>query len=134
MKGCTMKKSKPQAQAKAIRRRCRRVRALALQPLDKRLVLSVTPPVAVNDVYSAPQDTPISITAPGLLANDTDAEHDPLTASLFSGPAHGTISLQPDGSFSYTPNSGFAGVDSFTYMANDGTSNSALAAVTLKIG
>ncbi|HVX61328.1 MAG TPA: Ig-like domain-containing protein, partial [Pirellulales bacterium] len=102
--------------------------------LDKRLVLSAAPPVAVNDVFSAPQDVPLSISSPGVLANDTDAENDALTASLFSGPAHGTLSLQADGSFDYMPDSGFSGIDSFTYFAGDGTSDSALAAVTLKIG
>src|SRR6185312_2883169 len=111
-----MKKSRKSAALKTNRRR---LRNLGLQMLDKRLVLSGAPPVAVNDVFSLPQDVPFNIAAPGLLANDTDAEADPLSASLFSGPAHGTLSLQADGSFGYTPNSGFAGVDSFTYRAND---------------
>ncbi len=127
-----MKKSKPSQQARAARRR--RVRTLGLQMLDKRLVLSAAPPVAVNDAFSAPADAPLSISSPGVLANDTDAEGDALTASLFSGPAHGTLSLQADGSFDYTPDSGFSGIDSFTYFAGDGTSDSTLAAVTLRIG
>ncbi|HEY3595029.1 MAG TPA: Ig-like domain-containing protein, partial [Polyangiaceae bacterium] len=127
-----MKKSPKSAALKTNRRR--RLRNPALQTLDKRLVLSGAPPVAVNDVFAVTQDVPLNITAPGLLVNDTDAESDVLSASLFSGPAHGTLSLQTDGSFGYTPNSGFTGVDSFTYRANDGTSFSTLAAVTLKVG
>ncbi|HVX64538.1 MAG TPA: cadherin-like domain-containing protein, partial [Pirellulales bacterium] len=128
-----MKKSKKLAAIKSLRRR-RRVRNAQLEALDKRLVLSGSPPVAANDLFAVQQDTPLSITAPGLLTNDSDPEGDSLTASLFSGPAHGTLALQADGSFSYTPDAGFAGVDSFTYQADDGTSKSALAAVTLKVG
>ena len=55
-----------------------------------------------------------------MLANDTDVEHDPLTAIRVTGPAHGTLSLNPDGSFTYMPAAGFFGSDGFTYKANDG--------------
>ncbi len=128
-----MKKSNQSARNKLARRRGR-ASLLGLEALDKRLVLSAAPPMAMNDAFISPQDAPLAITSPGLLANDTDAENDPLTASLFSGPAHGALTMQGDGSFNYTPDSGFVGVDSFMYSANDGTSNSNLAAVTLQIG
>ena len=55
-----------------------------------------------------------------MLANDTDADGDALTAVLIAGPAHGTLTLNADGSFTYTPAAGYNGTDSFTYRASDG--------------
>ncbi|MCK7476763.1 MAG: cadherin-like domain-containing protein [Candidatus Moduliflexus flocculans] len=86
------------------------------------------PPVAANDAYAANEGTMLGIAAPGVLANDTDADGDPLTASLV-GPANGVLALNADGSFNYTPNPGFSGIDSFLYAANDGTVASAAATV-----
>jgi hypothetical protein len=83
-----------------------------------------TPPVARDDAYTATEDTPLTIAAPGVLANDSDADADPLTAILATGPTHGTLNLHPDGSFTYTPNAGYTGPDSFTYFAYDGTDRS----------
>ena len=60
------------------------------------------------------------LTAPGVLANDTDAEGDALTAVLVSGPAHGDLSFNADGTFDYAPHANFNGSDSFTYKAFDG--------------
>jgi VCBS repeat-containing protein len=69
-----------------------------------------------------------------LLANDTDPEGQPLTAILQSGPGSGSLTLNSNGSFTYTPNADFNGTDSFTYFANDGTANSNLAAtVTITV-
>ena len=62
-----------------------------------------------------------NVPAPGVLGNDTDVEGDPLTAIKVSDPLHGTLTLNADGSFTYTPNGNFNGNDSFTYKANDGT-------------
>ena len=70
---------------------------------------------------------------PGVLANDTDAEGTTLTASLVTNPVNGTVTFNPDGSFSYTPNPGFNGVDSFTYRSNDSLANSAPATVSITI-
>ncbi len=60
-------------------------------------------------------------------------EQSPLTAVLVNGPQHGTLQLQPNGSFTYTPNANYNGTDSFTYRANDGSGGSELATVTLTI-
>jgi hypothetical protein len=60
------------------------------------------PPVANNDSYSTPQDTVLSIAAPGVLANDSDPEGHALTMIKDSDPANGTLSINPDGSFSST--------------------------------
>src|SRR5207249_2040184 len=75
--------------------------------------------VLADDSYTTPEDTTLTVTAPGVLANDTDVDGDPLTAILVNGPAHGTLSLNNDGSFTYTPALNYNGPDSFTYKAND---------------
>src|SRR5207248_1572260 len=81
------------------------------------LTITNATPAAVNDHYSILSSGTATITAAnGLLANDTD-DDDSLTASLVSGPSHGTLSLSSDGSFTYTPGGGFSTSDSFTYHA-----------------
>ena len=57
--------------------------------------------------------------APGVLGNDSDIDGDTLTAVLVSGPAHGTLALNSDGSFTYTPSANYNGSDAFRYKAND---------------
>ena len=57
-----------------------------------------------------------------MLGNDADPDAaTTLTAVLVSGPAHGTLTLNADGSFTYTPDANYSGPDSFIYRANDGT-------------
>ncbi len=68
-----------------------------------------------------------------MLGNDSDADGDSLTAMVATGPAHGALTLNADGSFSYTPDANYHGADSFTYRANDGVADSAEATVTLTI-
>jgi hypothetical protein len=92
-----------------------------------------TPPAAGNDTYAMDQGTTLSVPAPGVLANDTDPDHDVLAAALVSGPAHGAVILNADGSFSYTPQAVFSGSDSFTYTAGDGIAVSAPATVTITV-
>ncbi|HZI51548.1 MAG TPA: Ig-like domain-containing protein, partial [Terriglobia bacterium] len=103
-------------------------------PTDFELVFVPNdPPVANTDAYSTDENTPLIVPAPGVLANDADADGDAVTAVLVTGPSHGTLVLNANGSFTYTPNSGFAGVDSFTYRANDGTDPSSLSTVTITV-
>jgi len=68
-----------------------------------------------------------------VLANDSDPDGDPLTAVLVTGPSNGTLTLNPDGTFSYRPNTGFTGTDSFTYKAHDGALDSNVATVTITV-
>jgi hypothetical protein len=90
-------------------------------------------PVAQNDDYNTSEDTTLSVDAPGVLFNDNDPNGDPMSAVLGSDVSNGTLSLNFDGSFAYTPNSGFTGSDSFTYTANDAGGASNLATVTIGV-
>ena len=78
------------------------------------------PPLAVNDAYTTLEDTPLNVAAPGVLGNDSDPDGNPITAQLVTGPTRGTLTLNANGSFSYTPNANANGTDSFTYNAFDG--------------
>jgi Tol biopolymer transport system component len=92
-----------------------------------------TPPVAVDDAYSVVGGATLTVAAPGVLANDTDAESNSLTAVLVFGPSSGTLALQPNGSFTYTPGENTVGPVTFTYVANDGSANSNVATVTITV-
>ncbi|MCF6390999.1 Ig-like domain-containing protein, partial [Mycobacterium sp. MBM] len=87
-------------------------------------------PVAGNDSYAVNEDSTL---AGNVLSNDTDAESSPLTATLVSGPSHGTLTLYANGSFTYTPTANYKGPDSFTYIASDGTASSSVAVVSISV-
>jgi len=90
-------------------------------------------PESVDDAYEVAQNTVLNVAAGGVLTNDIDLNQDALTAALVSDVSDGTLSLLPDGSFSYTPHSGFAGTDSFTYECSDGGLTSSVATVTITV-
>lgn len=90
-------------------------------------------PVAADDQYSVQQGNTLTVAAPGVLANDTDTEGNPLTAIFVTGPTQGSLQLNADGSFTYTPASGFSGQDSFSYKASDGSADSNVATVILTV-
>ncbi|WP_246861947.1 LamG-like jellyroll fold domain-containing protein [Nocardioides sp. SYSU D00065] len=92
-----------------------------------------TPPVAVADAYTTTEDEALAVAAPGVLGNDTDAEGGDLSAVLAAQPASGVVQLAADGSFTYVPDTGFTGTDTFTYRADDGTSSSAPTTVTITV-
>ena len=92
------------------------VRGFAIAPTNK-------PPKSVNDVYEVVSDGSLTRTASqGLLKNDSDPEGNSLTAINTNDPTNGVLNLNPNGSFTYTPNPGFVGVDGFSYVTSDGTS------------
>jgi large repetitive protein len=93
-----------------------------------------TAPTANNDAYSTIENQTLTVLPNGVLGNDTDAEFDALNAMLVSGAANGTLALAADGSFTYTPTPGFTGLDTFSYIANDGQASSNVATVTISIG
>ncbi|MCA9197739.1 MAG: tandem-95 repeat protein [Planctomycetales bacterium] len=77
-------------------------------------------PVATPDSYTTMEDgLLLGVSEPGVLANDTDADGDVLSAVLVSSTQFGSLSLNPNGSFVYVPNENFHGVDSFQYSATD---------------
>src|SRR5205085_726252 len=90
-------------------------------------------PVATDDSYTLAKNASITVTAPGVLSNDGDLDGDSLAAGGVGTVAHGSLTLNADGSFNYTPASNYFGADSFTYRANDGVANSGLATVSLTI-
>jgi len=90
-------------------------------------------PTATPDSYSTNEDTALTVAAPGVLGNDSDVDGDALTAVLDAGVSHGTLTLNSDGSFTYTPATNYNGSDSFTYHANDGTADSATVTVSLTV-
>ncbi len=99
------------------------------------LIVPVTSkPSAVFDSYSGLTDEALTVSATGVLANDTDMDSKQLYATLFSGPANGSVVLALDGGFVYTPRPGFVGKDSFVYRATDGvyTSDPAIVEIVVK--
>ena len=90
-------------------------------------------PVAVVDSHSVNEDLLLSVVAPGVLGNDTDVDGNPLTAVLVSTTSSGALTLNTDGSFTYTANANFNGSDSFTYRANDGTADSNVVTVAITV-
>jgi len=92
-----------------------------------------TPPVAIPDSYSTPTNTELVVAVAGVLSNDTDAQSNPLSAVVSAGPTHGTLNLNPNGGFTYTPTIGYSGPDSFTYYANDGLSDSGIVTVSISV-
>jgi VCBS repeat-containing protein len=90
-------------------------------------------PAAADDSYTTNQAVPLVVTAPGVLGNDTDVEGSPLTAQDASDPANGSVTLNADGSFTYTPDPTFHGEDTFTYKASDGTTTSSVATVKITV-
>ncbi|MDZ4177996.1 MAG: Ig-like domain-containing protein, partial [Coriobacteriia bacterium] len=92
-------------------------------------------PVAVNDSYTTEYGQLLSVNAPGVLANDSDPDGDDdlLIAEQLTSVMHGTLGFSANGAFTYTPDVGFSGVDTFTYRAYDGTDYSAAATVSITV-
>jgi hypothetical protein len=99
-------------------------------------VVANEPPVTADDSYTTLEDTQLVVAAPGLLVNDSDADGDALQVALVSPPASGSLGLNTNGSFTYTPADNVIGPVTFTYRAKDpkagGDGN--LAIVTINVG
>src|SRR6185436_5662442 len=90
-------------------------------------------PTANDDAYSVERGKSLGIGIPGVLANDTDPNHKPLTAVLIAGAQHGALTLNADGSFTYLNDGSNAPSDSFEYKANNGSADSNTAQVNITI-
>jgi PKD repeat protein len=102
--------------------------------------VSVTPraanhaPTAAADQHDVNKGEALTVPAPGVLANDVDPDGDVLTATVASGPSHGRLTLNADGSFTYVPGKAFVGTDTFRYVATDPSgAASPPATVTLRV-
>ena len=94
-----------------------RLTALSIATLFNASLLSAAP-IAVPDTFEAVEDQPFTIdSANGVLANDSGTGS--LTAVLESDVSNGSLTLNPDGSFSYSPDPDFNGIDSFTYRTSE---------------
>jgi hypothetical protein len=85
---------------------------------------------ATNDFYVTPEGSALTVPAPGVLTNDTGGT---LTAVLVSGTANGTLTLNRNGAFVYTPTNNFTGVDGFTYRAKNGSQTSSVVTVDIMV-
>jgi len=94
--------------------------------------VSTTPsaPIANDDAYSGNEDTVIT---GNVLDNDTEADGDPITASIVNATSNGTFVLNSDGSFTYTPNANYAGTDEASYITCDVNSNCDTAIVSITV-
>ena len=92
-------------------------------------------PIAVNDSYTIAENQTLTVTTPGVEANDYGGNTTSYTATLVSGsgPAHGTVTFNSNGSFVYVPTTGYLGTDSFQYKISDGDKTSNAATVTLNV-
>lgn len=101
------------------------------------VTLSVNPindtPTASDDSYTTLEDTALVIVTPGVLDNDSDIDGDSFSSIIDTSTNDGTLVLNSDGSFTYTPNTNFVGFDSFTYHTNDGLLDSNIATVDITI-
>jgi len=90
-------------------------------------------PVALGDSFSTSEDGILEVNPAGILGNDSDPDGDSLGVALVDGPAHGQLTLDADGGFTYTPDPDFHGIDSFRYTASDGTLDSPVATVQITV-
>ena len=93
------------------------------------------PPVGVDDAFEVAENTTLDVAAPGVVANDSDPDADPISVALITATSNGEIVAKQVGSFLYTPDPGFTGVDSFRYAVEDdqGTSTGLVVDVVITV-
>ena len=113
------------------------IRDAAGQSNTARVDIDILPvndlPVAVDRGFTTNEDTTLGVAAPGVLGGVTDVEGGTLRAVLVSGPARGTLTLNPDGSFTYVPRANDDTSDSFSYAISDGSGQGNTARVTIDL-
>jgi hypothetical protein len=97
-------------------------------------VFAASPPVAaLNDAYVTDVNMTLTVAAPGVQTNDVALNGATMTSVLVAGPAHGSVTLNANGSFTYTPSTGFTGTDTFTYQDIASGHKSNVATVTIDV-
>jgi hypothetical protein len=92
-------------------------------------------PTAQDKAYTTQEDTPLSKgAADGVLVGASDPDGDTLTAKVAEGPAHGSLNLAADGSFTYTPGPDFNGADGFEFLVSDGFGGQAVGKASISVG
>lgn len=112
-----------------------RYRPSGLLGLGTTVTITITnaAPVAANDSYNAVTGVQLTVPAPGVLGNDTDADGDALTATLVDGGGNGSLDLNADGSFTFKSGGSFTGIRTFTYQVSDGLTTSGTATVSIDV-
>ena len=87
-------------------------------------------PEAVNDAATTPSGSAVPVP---VLGNDSDPEHAPLTVTAVTNGTNGTVTMNADGTVTYTPNPDFHGTDTFTYTVNDGQGGTSTATVSVTV-
>ncbi len=90
-------------------------------------------PTVTAQRYTTTTATRLVVAAPGVLAGSHDADGTALRAVLAQAAGHGTVSLRSDGGFTYVPNAGFVGTDTFMFRASDGALSSKAATITITV-
>ena len=112
-------------------------RRLFLEQLEARQMLTSVPVALADPLYATPVNTDLTISSvgSGVLNNDFDADGNSLTASVVANPSNGSLqSFSSNGTFVYRPTNNFTGIDTFTYKANDGSSDSNTVTVSVAVG
>jgi len=100
---------------------------------DVPLLSFSTPIAANNDVYYTDTNTTLTVSAPGVQANDIAADLGSFTSIVVTNPSNGTVALNSDGSFTYIPDASYVGTDTFTYQDVEGSNTSNVATVTINV-
>ncbi|MBC7856989.1 MAG: cadherin-like domain-containing protein, partial [Pirellulaceae bacterium] len=110
-------------------------RRVFFETLEGRLMLAVIPVANHDPIYITPINTQLT-SSTAVIANDFEAESHSFTAAVVANPANGTLNSfnTSTGQFTYTPNTSFVGIDTFTYKINNGTYDSNVAMVSIAVG
>ncbi len=96
-------------------------------------IIATEVPTSANDAFTTAFQTPLSVAAPGVLANDNSNGGGPLSVVQATQSANGLVSIGSAGDFTYTPNAGFIGVDTFTYRAASSWGTGSIATVSITV-
>lgn len=108
-------------------------KAWSVSPAEHLRVRVDRSPVAAGESYAIDMDTTLSVSAPGLLANDSDPDGDSLSVTEFSSPAHGKGAIWIDGRIEYRADNGWTGVDRMGYRVQDALGMSVWTTVTISV-